>query len=292
VPDQFRKLGFIGFGAMPKRMAARLRAAGFEAVVFDPFVKEDGLDGLSSAPSASALATRVDALLVAVPNDAALRQSLTGPDGALEGATEGTLILNFSTVSPTASKEMAKAAADRGIRYVETPMSGSTPEAESGKLVFLVGGRGEDVDAAMPILEVIGRKTVRIGDVGEGAVAKLIVNGVMAAGTAALAEGLAYGSRAGVDRDVLIDLLSDLILVSEHHKRKLAMARKGEFPAQFPTRLMSKDMGLLLDDARERGASIPGMAVVAQLYAQAARSNPNDDYASAIGVAERLANDN
>ncbi len=286
------KIGFIGFGAMPRRMAARLRDAGYSALVYDPYVASDSLEGFASADSAAAMAAQVDAIIVAVPNDGALRQSMVASGGALEGARAGLLVLNFSTVSPTASKDVAKAALERGVRYVETPMSGSTPEAESGKLVFLAGGEQKDIDAAKPILEVIGRSTVRIGGVGDGAVAKLIVNGIMAMGTNALAEGLAYGARAGVDRDVLIDLLSDLILVSEHHKRKLAMARKHEYPAQFPTRLMSKDMGLLLDDARIRGASIPGMAVVAQLYAQAGRTHPNDDYASAIEVAEKLANDN
>jgi 3-hydroxyisobutyrate dehydrogenase-like beta-hydroxyacid dehydrogenase len=285
------KLGFIGFGAMSKRMAARLRDAGFTAMVFDPFVSAD-IDGFPSVDSASSMAKQVDAILVAVPNDAALRQAMIAPGGALESARKGLLVLNFSTVSPSASKELAKAAAERGVRYIETPMSGSTPEAESGKLVFLAGGEPQDIDAAMPILEVVGRKTVHAGAVGDGAVAKLVVNGVMAMGTTALAEGLAYGARAGLDRNVLIDLLSDLILVSEHHKRKLNMARGRKYPAQFPTRLMSKDMGLLLDDARERGASIPGMAVVAQLYAQAGRIYPDDDYASAIEVAEKLATDN
>ena len=104
--------------------------------------------------------------------------------------------------------------------------------------------------------------SVRVGD---GAVTKLIINGVMALGTAALAEGLAYGARAELDRGVLIDVLSDLILVSEHHKRKLAMAKAGDYPAEFPTRLMSKDMGLLLADAGARGASMPSMAAAAQL---------------------------
>ncbi|USI73916.1 NAD(P)-dependent oxidoreductase [Sphingomonas morindae] len=290
--DKNMKLGFVGFGAMPKRMAARLRDAGFQATVFDPYLKPDAIEGFKSVDSAPDLAREVEAILVAVPNDAALAKSMTGPGGALEGAREGQLLLNFSTVSPSASKRLAEAAAAQGVRYVETPMSGSTPEAESGKLVFLAGGRPEDIDAAKPILEVIGRRTVRIGEAGDGAVAKLIVNGIMATGTNALAEGLAYAARAGVDRDTLIDVLSDLILVSEHHKRKLAMARANDFPPQFPTRLMSKDMGLLLDDTRERGVSVPGMAAVAQLYAHAARVRPDDDYASAIAVAEELANDN
>ncbi len=88
---------------------------------------------------------------------------------------------------------------------------------------------------------------------------------------------------------MLIDVLSDLILVSEHHKHKLAMAKANSYPAEFPTKLMSKDMGLLLADARERGASMPSMAAAAQMYAHAARVKPDDDYAAAIGTTEELA---
>ncbi len=283
------RLGFVGFGAMPRRMAMRLRDATFPVIAFD--VAHDGgeVDGFPLTDSPASLAGKVDAILIAVPNDAALGQSMTAPGGALEGAREGQVIINFSTVSPGASKALAEAAAAKGIGYVEAPMSGSTREAESGKLVFLAGGSEDDVTAAMPILEIIGRKTVHVGAVGDGAVTKLIVNGIMALGTAALAEGLAYSARAGLDRDLLIEILSDLILVSEHHKRKLAMAREENYPAEFPTKLMSKDMGLLLADARERGVSMPSMAAAAQMYAYAGRVHPDDDYASAIATMEALA---
>ena len=282
------RLGFVGFGAMSRRMAARLRDAAYPVIAFD--VAHDGgeVDGFALTDSAVSLAREVDAILVTVPNDAALHQSMVAPGGALEGAREGQVVINFSTVSPGASKALAEAAAAKGIGYVEAPMSGSTPEAESGKLVFLAGGSAEDVAAATPILGVIGRRTVHIGPVGDGAVTKLIINGVMALGTAALAEGLAYGASAGLDRNTLIDVLSDLILVSEHHKRKLEMAKADHYPPQFPTRLMSKDMGLLLADAGARGASMPSMAAAAQMYAHAGRVRPDDDYASVIAVVEAL----
>ena len=282
--NDLKTIGFVGFGAMPSRMAARLSKASCSVVAFDPSHPEGEVDGFRMMPSAKALAQEVDAVLVCVPNDAALEMSTQSSAGALEGARQGQLMIDFSTVSPGASRALGKAAGKRQVRYVEAPMSGSTPEAEKGELVFLAGGESADVEAAAPILDVLGRKTVQAGPVGQGAVTKLVINGVMAMGAAALAEGLAYGVRSGVDRDMLIDTLSDLILVSEHHRRKLAMARKNEFPAQFPTKLMSKDMGLLLDHAREVGAPIPGMAAAAQLYAFAAQSHPTDDYASAIAA--------
>ena len=287
MPENLR-LGFIGFGAMPRRMAARLRDAAHPVIAFDVAHHDDEIDGFKLTETPASLAGSVDAILIAVPDDKALYQSVVAPGGALEGAREGQVIINFSTVSPGASKAIADAAAAKGIGYVEAPMSGSTHEAETGQLVFLAGGSDDDLAAAVPILEILGRKTVHVGGVGDGAVTKLIINGVMALGTAALAEGLAYGVRSGLDRDVLIDVLSDLILVSEHHKRKLVMAKAHSYPAEFPTKLMSKDMGLLLDDARERGASMPSMAAAAQLYAYAGKARPDDDYASAIGAMEAL----
>ncbi|WP_242097767.1 NAD(P)-dependent oxidoreductase [Sphingomonas sp. CROZ-RG-20F-R02-07] len=283
------RLGFVGFGAMPRRMAARLRDAGHPVIAFDVAHHGESVDGFRLTDSSGSLAGEVDAILVAVPNDAALYQSMIAHGGALDGGRDGQVIINFSTVSPQASKSLAEAATAKGVGYVEAPMSGSTHEAETGQLVFLAGGSDDDVAAAMPILDVVGRKTVHVGAVGNGAVTKLIINGVMALGTAALAEGLAYGDLAGLDRGQLIDILSDLILVSQHHKHKLTMAKAQSYPAEFPTRLMSKDMGLLLADARERGASMPSMAAAAQLYAYAGRVRPNDDYASAISVAETLA---
>ena len=274
---------------MARRMAARLRDASCSVIAFDVAHPSGELDGFALAASPAVLAQQVDAILVCVPDDHALASSMQGEGGALEGARPGQLLINFSTVSPDASRALAEAAARRQVRFVEAPMSGSTPEAETGQLVILAGGTEADVEAAGPILDVVGRKTFHAGPIGDGLVTKLIVNGVMALGTAALAEGLAYGIQSGVDRDILIDALSSLVLVSEHHKRKLAMAKAGDYPAQFPTRLMSKDMGLLLADARKCGASMPSMAAASQLYAYASRSHADEDYASAIAALEDLA---
>ena len=285
------RLGFLGFGAMPRRMAARLRDAAYAVVAFDIAHPAGHLDGFAMMKSPRSLAEEVDAVLVCVPDDHALAASTQADLGALQGMRPGQLLINFSTVSPNASRALAEAAGQRQVRYVEAPMSGSTPEAESGQLVILAGGSKADLDAAAPILDVVGRETIRTGPIGDGMVTKLIVNGVMAMGTAALAEGLAYGDRAGVERNVLIDVLSSLILVSEHHKRKLAMAKAGEYPSQFPTRLMSKDMGLLISDARTCGSPMPNMAAASQLYAYASQLHPDEDYASAIAVMEALVQD-
>ena len=273
---------------MARRMAARLRDAGHQVSAFDPAEHGEEAHGFKLARSAAALAGGVDAVVVSVPADAALHEATQGKDGVLAGARKGLLLIDTSTVSPGASGRLAEAAAAQGVRFVEAPVSGSTPEAEAGKLVVLAGGGGDDVAYAAPILDAIGRKTVHAGPVGQGIVRKLVSNGVMALGTAALAEGLAYGVQAGLHRDTLIDTLKDLILVSEHHRRKLDMAQHGDYPSQFPTRLLSKDMGLLLSDAGQRGVQMATMAAASQLLALATLEHGDEDYAAAIATMEGL----
>ena len=274
---------------MAKPMAARLRDAGFSVIAFDPDYQEKEVDGFRLVADAAALAREVDAVIVSVPADAALAKASEGPGGILEGAKKGLLLINTSTVSPGASKKLAEAAARQGVRFVEAPMSGSTPEAEKGQLVVLAGGEADNVAAAKGILDVVGRKTVHVGPVGHGLVLKLIINGVMAMGTAALAEGLAYGTKAGVDRNTLIETLQDLVLVSEHHRRKLEMAKAGSYPPQFPTKLLAKDLGLLLAETAHHGVPMASTAAAAQLYILTTNKHADEDYAVAISVAEDLA---
>ena len=188
---QLEQLGFVGYGAMAKWMARRLRDAGHTVTVYDPAFQGDNVDGFALMKNPASVACEADAVIVSVPADAALEQSVEGHDGVLEGARRGLLLINTSTVSPAASRTLAAAAAAQGVRFVEAPVSGSTPEAEKGTLVVLAGGELADVAFAAPILDVIGHRTIHAGPAGQGLVMKLAINGIMALATAALAEGLA-----------------------------------------------------------------------------------------------------
>ncbi len=284
----FKKLGFVGFGAMARKMAPRLRDAGYSIAVFDPAHQDETVDGFPVLKSAADVARQTEAIIVSVPADAALEQSVEGPDGVLSGAREGLLLIDTSTVSPDASRKLAELAGKHGVRFVEAPVSGSTPEAEAGKLVVLAAGKKEDVAFAAAIFEVIGHKTIYAGPAGQGLVMKLVINGVMGLSIAALAEGIGYGVKAGLDRETLIDTLHGLPVVSEHDHPKLDMARKGEYPARFPARLMSKDFGLLLADAAKHGVPMSTMAAGAQIFSLTTIKHANEDYAAAIGAVEEL----
>lgn len=281
MPDM--KIGFIGYGAMAQRMGANLRRAGYSVVAFAP---SGGKDETEMLPSPRAIAEATDVIILCVPNDAAENQSLQGENGMLAGISAGKLVLDTSTVSPEQALALAKIAAENGFVVLDAPMSGSTPEAETGDLVMLVGGDAETVERAKPILDVVGKLTIHAGPAGSAARLKLVVNGVMGATLNVIAEGVSYGLKAGIDRDVLFDTLQQVAVVSPHHKRKLKMGQDKSFPSQFPTRLMSKDMGLLIDAGRKVGAFMPAMAIADQALGLSNRQHADEDYSALIGAME------
>jgi hypothetical protein len=281
MPDM--KIGFIGYGAMARLMGANLRRAGYSVVAFAP---SGGKDETEMLPTPRAIAEAADVIILCVPNDAAENQSLHGDNGMLAGMSVGKLVLDTSTVSPEQALALAKLGAENGFVVLETPMSGSTPEAETGDLVMLAGGDAETLERAQPILDIIGKLTIHAGPIGSAARLKLVINGIMGATLNVVAEGVSFGLSASLDRDVLFDALQQVAVISPHHKRKLKMAQDQSFPSQFPTRLMSKDMGLLMDAGRKAGAFMPAMAVADQALALSNRRHADEDYSALLGAME------
>lgn len=284
-------IGFIGFGAMACRMADNLKKAGYAAVAYTPSGK--GGDGSTPfLPSAAEVARKANFVLACVPDDEALAASMYGAEGALAGMKEGDLLLNTSSVSPEASAELLKAGKAKGVSVIDCPVSGSTPEAESGNLVILAGGDTAAIARAKPIFDCIGKTTVHAGPAGSGTRLKLVINGIMGAGLAAVAEAIAYGLASGLDRSMLFDALDEVAVISPHHKRKIRAAKAGDFSPQFPSRLMQKDMRLLMDAAARQAVPAPTLAAVTQQLSLARRAAEDADYSVLIGVMEKIvAND-
>ncbi|GAN60672.1 3-hydroxyisobutyrate dehydrogenase [Acetobacter cibinongensis] len=284
-------IGFIGFGAMACRMADNLKKAGYAAVAYTPSGK--GGDGSTPfLPSAAEVARKATIVVVCVPDDEALAASMYGAEGALAGMKEGDLLLNTSSVSPEASAELLKAGQAKGVSVIDCPVSGSTPEAESGNLVILAGGDTAAIARAKPIFDCIGKTTVHAGPAGSGTRLKLVINGIMGAGLAAVAEAIAYGLASGLDRSTLFDALDEVAVISPHHKRKIRAAKAGDFSPQFPSRLMQKDMRLLMDAAARQAVPAPTLAAVTQQLSLARRAAEDADYSVLIGVMEKIvAND-
>ena len=284
-------IGFIGFGAMASRMGANLRKAGYRIAAYTPSGK--GGDGdVPFLPTPRALAQEADIVIACVPDDEALEQSMSGPDGALAGMKAGGLLINTSSVAPETSTALAAQGAAIGVAVLDAPVAGSTPEAESANLVVLVGGHAADVARAQPIFDAIGRLTIHAGPSGSGSKLKLVINGIMGATLAVVAEGVTYGLASGLDRDMLFDALDAVPVISPHHKRKLKAAKAADFSPQFPTRLMQKDMRLLMTDAARQMAPMPATAAATQSLSLTRRRYPNEDYSALFAVMEDMvAND-
>ncbi|WP_338544943.1 NAD(P)-dependent oxidoreductase [Pseudomonas benzopyrenica] len=270
-------IGFIGFGAMAQRMGANLREAGYPVRAYAEHQQDGERHGTPMEPLATLL-PQAEVVIVSLPNDAVLEQVLLGADGVLARLESGRLLINTSTNSPALSLRLEAAGRARGIAVVEAPVSGSTPEAEQAQLVVLAGGEPEAVERARPILETLSKTVHHVGPTGQGAAIKLAINGLMGAGLAALAEALAYATRAGLDAEVLFEVFGDLAVLSPHHQRKLAALREGDFAAQFPAALMHKDMGLLLAELNATYQGAPTLAAAAQQLALGAELHPDADY--------------
>jgi len=285
-------LGFIGLGAMGSRIAGRLQRAGHSMTVYDRNAKR--VEALASKGAAAArtpaeVAARSEIVLSCVADDAAVEAVLRGRQGALEQVRPGALIVDLSTVSPVTSRLVADAARARDAAFVDAAMSGSTPQAEQGALVVFAGGEPDAVERARPILDTIAKTVFHIGQAGAGTTMKLVVNTLLGAGLQILAEALALGEKAGIDRKRLAEVLGETAVISPAQRGKLANAVANEFPSTFPVRLMYKDFNLVLAHAAALAVPMPTAAVAAQLCAAQDARGPDEDFSATIRLMRQLA---
>ena len=294
-PRSRPRLGFIGLGAMGGRMAQRLLAAGYDLTVHDrnrerahPLEQH----GAQVVDTPERVAAAADVVLSSLTDDAALEEVMFGADGALAAARPGTIFIEMSTVSPRTSRRLHEAATTRGLAVLDAPVSGSTPLAEAGQLVILVGGTEQLYRQCRPILDVLGKQSFYMGPAGSGTATKLCLNTLLGVGIQALAEAIALGLRSGLDHDRLLQMLGETTVMSPSQKSKLEHARTGEYPATFPLRLMYKDFGLVSQYAQELSVAMPSTAAADQVCAiEHARhgAQEDEDFSAVIRTAQQLA---
>ncbi|MFT4065052.1 MAG: NAD(P)-dependent oxidoreductase [Paraburkholderia sp.] len=245
------KVAFIGVGRMGSRMAGRLVAAGHQVCVFDPSqAAVDALasKGVSAAKSPADAARDAERILLSLPNPKTLRDAVTGETGVLQTAAEGAIIVDFSTVDPATTKEIAAAAAAKKVSFVDSPVSGGVAGAENGKLVLMVGGSPAVIEKLAPIFEVLAGRVVHCGDTGAGQLTKLSHNLLTAINTVALGEVLSASVKAGAKLDVLCDVLSAGLAGSKMLDYLPKTLFTEQRPANFAIDLMHKDIKLCLDE--------------------------------------------
>ncbi len=224
-----------------------------------------------------------------VTDDVALQAVMFGPEGALAGARPGTIAIEMSTVSPTSSRHVYKAAKEQGLQMIDAAISGSVPQVEAGSLVIFVGGEQETYQACKPILDVLATSSFYMGPSGMGTTMKLVVNTLLVLNLQALAEALILGEKSGLERAQLIKVLKQTAVISPRQKAALENAAQREYPANFPLPLMFKDFGLILRQASELAVPMPATAAAQQAYAIAETKGIEEDVAAIIKVMEELA---
>jgi 3-hydroxyisobutyrate dehydrogenase len=279
------KLGFVGVGYMGRPIAQRLLESGFRLSAYDRHrTKAEELIryGGTVAESVAELSSSCDVVLSCLATDEAVLNIYKGADGAFANARRGSLVIDLSTVNPETSQELSRLGSERGVHVLDVTISGSTPAAEQGALTLFGGGDQECFAAAESIFRVIARKYFYLGPSGSGATMKLVVNSLLGIGMQAIAEALVLGEKAGLDRNRLLDVLSETAVVAPAHVGKLERAKKSDYSPQFPLRLMYKDFGLILNLAAEVGAHMPATRAAYEVNAMQSEQGKEQDFSAVI----------
>ena len=198
-------------------------------------------------------------------------------------------MIEMSTVSPDTSRTLHLLGKARGIEVLDVAISGSTPFAEQGTLTLLGGGDVSTFDNCQPIFSALAKQYFHMGSSGSGTTMKLVVNALLGVNMQAIAEAVAFGEKAGLKRELLLEVLAKTAVVSAAHQNKLIRAEHDDYSPQFPLKLMNKDFRLILGKAAELGAPMPLAAAAFQINAGRTAVNGEEDFSSVIDEMERMA---
>ncbi len=289
-------IGFIGLGNMGGNMAARYLAAGY-TVYGDDRDREhaQGLidQGLQWANTPRALAEAADVIMTSLPNDDVVESVATGPDGIVAGLSEGKVWADLSTISPAASRDVAKRVREQGhgAHMLDTPVSGSVPQVKTGTLTIMVGGDEDAYARIESVLRVLGTPNY-IGDNGQGLALKLAINISLAVQTLAFSEGLLLAEREGIDASLAAKVMAGSQIGSPMLKLRVPLILDPPEEAWFDIGLMHKDIRLAQQAGREHGIPLPTADVADSIYTKAEQLGyTHRDIAAAHELLARLSND-
>jgi len=285
-----RPVAFIGLGTMGGAMAANLARAGFAVTAWNRTAGKaaDLLDlGVTEAPTAAAAAARADIVVVCVSDTPDVEAVLFGPDGVVDGAKPGTLIIDCSTIAPSGSWDFAARLRERDLRMIDAPVSGGSEGARNATLTIFVGGDERDVERARPVLGALGRTITHVGPIGAGQAVKA-VNQVILAGTyLGVAEGIVLAMKAGLDVEQVVGALGGGAAQSWVLANRSGRMLDNEYPLGFKVALHRKDLAIALELAGQLGAALPVSALAAQLESGLIARGHGEDDMSALARAIR-----
>jgi 3-hydroxyisobutyrate dehydrogenase-like beta-hydroxyacid dehydrogenase len=283
------RVAFLGLGIMGQAMATNLVKAGHEVTVWNRTPGKQ-VEGARVAASPAEAAQGAEVVWMAVSDTAAAEGVLFGENGVEQSLTEGMIISDSSTISPSATRKFAERVARKGVQYVDSPMTGSKAGAESGTLLFIVGGEEQAIERLKPLYAAMGKKIFRMGETGKGQSAKLVMNLQIALIYEGFAEALTLAAKLGVDAETLMPLVQASMVKSGVVEYKAPFVLNRDFSANFPLRLMRKDIRLALDAAKEARVKLPGLETVEEIYEMAVEDGHGDlDYAATLLLLEKWA---
>jgi len=265
---------------MGSRFTRRLHAAGWNIRAWNrgpEASKSMSQEGVAIAASVASLVAESDVVLSCLSNDAAVRSVYFDDGGVFSVGKTGKIVLEMSTISPELSRQLHQEAAKRGVRFLDLAISGSTPAVEAGTITLLAGGDQNTFDKCIPLYESIARQWFLIGPGSSGILMKLVVNLLLGVDMQAIAEAISLGEHLQIDRNVLLDVLSKTTVIPPAFVGKFKKIKKGDYSPEFPLRLMSKDMNLVLEAAKATGAELPAAKVAQEVFASIVATHGDKD---------------
>jgi 3-hydroxyisobutyrate dehydrogenase-like beta-hydroxyacid dehydrogenase len=283
------RVAFLGLGIMGQAMATNLAKAGHEVAVWNRTAGKQ-VEGATAAATPAEAARGREVVWMCVSDTAAVQQVLFGENGVDSVLEQGMVVVDSSTISPSATLEYAGRVKAKGADYVDAPVTGSKIAAASGQLIFIVGGADATVEKITPLFNAMGKKILRIGETGKGQACKLGGNLMIALMYEGLAEALTLTGKLGVDRERMVEFINNTMVRSGVSDYKTPFILKHDFTPNFPLRLMHKDIHLMLDAAREHRVKLPGLETVEEIYEIATEEGHADlDYAATLSILEKWA---
>lgn len=288
-----QRIGFIGLGIMGLPMARNLIKAGYELTVYDIVAERvDAIkaDGAAVATSNKAVAEASDIVITMLPNSPHVKEAVLGEGGVIEGAREGMILIDMSSIAPLESQEVAEAIAKKGVKMLDAPVSGGEPKAVDGTLAIMVGGPEDVFNEMKPILDIMGGSVTLVGDVGSGNTTKLANQIIVALNIAAMSEAMVLATKAGVDPDRVFQAIRGGLAGSTVLDAKMPLVLDGNFKPGFRIELHIKDLQNALDTAHALGVPVPLSGVVMEeMQALKVDGKASDDHGGLIQFYEKLA---
>ena len=283
------RVAFLGLGIMGRPMAANLVKAGHEVTVWNRTPGKT-VEGAQSASSPAEAARGAEVVWLCVSDTKAVENVLFGPQGVQESLAQGMTVVDSSTISPSATRNFAERVRTRGAEYLDAPVTGSKAGAESGTLIFIVGGEEAAIEHLKPLFAAMGKQFFRMGETSKGQAAKLVMNLQIALIYEGFSEALTLATKLGVPAETLLPLVQASMVRSGVVDYKAPFVMKRDFSPNFPLRLMHKDLRLALEAAKEARVKLPGLETVEEIYEMATEDgHENLDYAATLTLLEKWA---